>query len=55
MMIEVVGKSANQVIRKLRGLLEVYSLHTTKGSWDLVANIRTSLSPNSTGSCGRSG
>ena len=42
MMIEVVGKSTTQVIRKLRGLPEVYSLHTTNGSWDLVANIRTS-------------
>ncbi len=42
MMIEVVGKSATQVIRKLRGLPEVYSLHTTNGSWDLVASIRTS-------------
>lgn len=39
-MIEVVGKSTTQVIRKLRGLPEIYSLHTTNGSWDLVANIR---------------
>ena len=45
MMIEVVGKSTTQVIRKLRGLPEIYSLHTTNGNWDLVANIRaTSLS-----------
>jgi len=40
MMIEVVGKSTTQVIRKLRGLPEVHTLHTTNGSWDLVANIR---------------
>lgn len=40
MMIEVVGKSTTQVIRRLRGLAEIYSLHTTNGSWDLVANIR---------------
>ena len=40
MMIEVVGKSTTQVIRKLRGLPEVHALHTTNGSWDLVANIR---------------
>lgn len=45
MMIEVMGKSTTQVIRRLRGLPEVYSLHTTNGNWDLVANIRaTNLS-----------
>jgi len=40
MMIEVVGKSTTQVIRKLRGLTEISALHTTNGTWDLVANIR---------------
>ncbi len=40
MMVEVVGKSTTQVIRKLRGLPEVHTLHTTNGNWDLVANIR---------------
>lgn len=40
MMIEVVGKSTTQVIRKLRGLPEIHTLHTTNGNWDLVANIR---------------
>ena len=40
MMIEVIGKSTTQVIRKLRGIHEIYSLHTTNGNWDLVANIR---------------
>ncbi|HXV32050.1 MAG TPA: Lrp/AsnC family transcriptional regulator [Sinorhizobium sp.] len=40
MMIEVVGKSTTQVIRKLRGIPEIHSLHTTNGNWDLVANIR---------------
>lgn len=39
MMIEVVGKSTNQVIRKLRGIPEIQALHTTNGTWDLVANI----------------
>lgn len=42
MMIEVVGKSTTQVIRKLRGLPEMHALHTTNGNWDLVAYIRTS-------------
>ncbi len=40
MMIEVIGKSTTQVIRKLRGIPEIHSLHTTNGNWDLVANIR---------------
>ncbi|CDM61307.1 MULTISPECIES: Lrp/AsnC family transcriptional regulator [Rhizobium] len=40
MMVEVVGKSTTQVIRKLRGLTEISALHTTNGNWDLVANIR---------------
>ena len=42
MMVEVVGKSTTQVIRRLRGLPEIYSLHTTNGNWDLIANIRAS-------------
>jgi DNA-binding Lrp family transcriptional regulator len=40
MMVEVVGKSTTQVIRRLRGLPEMHALHTTNGKWDLVANIR---------------
>ena len=41
MMIEVVGKSTSQVIRRLRGLPQLSRLHTTNGKWDLVAEIRT--------------
>ncbi|PHZ86241.1 Lrp/AsnC family transcriptional regulator [Paremcibacter congregatus] len=45
MLIEVVGKSTREVIRKLRGMPELHTLHTTNGSWDLVAEIHaTSLS-----------
>jgi DNA-binding Lrp family transcriptional regulator len=40
MMVEVTGKSTTQVIQKLRGILEIRTLHTTNGSWDLVADIR---------------
>lgn len=40
MMIEVTGKSTTQVIRKLRGMPEIHSLHTTNGNWDLIADIR---------------
>ncbi|PLP58031.1 AsnC family transcriptional regulator [Mesorhizobium loti] len=39
MMIEVTGKSTTTVIRFLRGLPELHSLHTTNGTWDLVAEI----------------
>ncbi len=42
MMIEVVGKSTSEVIRRLRGLPELQALHTTNGSWDLVAEVQTS-------------
>tara|TARA_R110002096_G_scaffold426421_1_gene636232 strand:- start:135387 stop:135842 length:456 start_codon:yes stop_codon:yes gene_type:complete len=41
MMIEVVGKSTSQVIKRLRGLPELQTLHTTNGAWDLVAEIQT--------------
>lgn len=41
MMIEVVGKSTSQVIRKLRGMPELQALHTTNGAWDLVVEIQT--------------
>lgn len=41
MMVEVTGKSTTQVIRRLRGIPEIASLHTTNGKWDLVVNIRS--------------
>jgi len=40
MLIEVVGKSTTQVINKLRGMPQLEKMHTTNGSWDLVAEIR---------------
>jgi DNA-binding Lrp family transcriptional regulator len=42
MMIEVVGKSTSQVIRNLKGIRELVKIHTTNGSWDLIAEIRAS-------------
>ncbi len=39
MMVEVAGKSTSQVIKRLRGLPELQKLHTTNGSWDLVAEV----------------
>ncbi|WP_068310970.1 Lrp/AsnC family transcriptional regulator [Polycladidibacter hongkongensis] len=42
MLIEVVGKSTTQVIKRLRGMPELTKLHTTNGAWDLVAEVQTS-------------
>ncbi|SEQ74477.1 DNA-binding transcriptional regulator, Lrp family [Faunimonas pinastri] len=42
MMIEVAGKSTTAIIKKLRGMPELHSLHTTNGAWDLVAELRAS-------------
>ena len=39
-LIEVEGRSTNEVIKALRGLAEIQSLHTTNGGWDLVAEVR---------------
>ncbi len=40
MMIEVAGKSTSAIVDKLRGLPELHALHTTNGTWDLVAEIK---------------
>jgi len=42
MMIEVVGKSTADVIRRLRRMPELQALHSTNGAWDLVAEVQTS-------------
>ncbi|WP_420800597.1 Lrp/AsnC family transcriptional regulator [Polycladidibacter stylochi] len=42
MLIEVVGKSTTQVVKRLRGMPELTKLHTTNGAWDLVAEVNTS-------------
>ena len=39
-LIEVAGRSTDDVIAQLGRLPEIESLHTTNGSWDLVAEIR---------------
>lgn len=38
-LIEVEGRTTNLVIRALRGIPEIRSLHTTNGAWDLVAEL----------------
>ena len=40
-LIAVEGRSANNVIRELRGFPEIRALHTTNGGWDLVAELTT--------------
>lgn len=42
MMIEVAGKSTSQVIQRLRRIPEIEHIHTTNGSWDLVAELSAS-------------
>lgn len=39
-LIEVEGRTTNDVIAVIRGIPEIQSLHTTNGGWDLVAEIR---------------
>jgi len=41
MMIEVEGKAAGKVVRRLHGYPEVRKLHSTNGHWDLVAELVT--------------
>lgn len=38
-LIEVEGRNTDYVIRELRGIPEIRSLHTTNGGWDLVAEL----------------
>ena len=38
-LIEVEGRSADNVIYSLRGREEITALHSTNGSWDLVAEL----------------
>jgi DNA-binding Lrp family transcriptional regulator len=40
-LIEVEGRTTDNVIRQLRGFPEISALHTTNGGWDLVAELRT--------------
>ena len=39
MMIEVEGKAADKVMKRLYGYPEVRKLHSTNGHWDLVAEL----------------
>jgi DNA-binding Lrp family transcriptional regulator len=39
MMIEIEGRSTDQVIQALSGFPEIVAIHTTNGRWDLVAEL----------------
>lgn len=39
-LIEVEGRTTEAVIRQLRGVPEIFALHTTNGGWDLVAELQ---------------
>jgi len=45
MMIEVAGRTTREVVRHLKDLPELHTLHTTNGGWDLVAEIRVESLP----------
>ena len=44
-LIEVEGRSAEAVIRRLRGFPEVRSLYSTNGRWDVVAELEVASLP----------
>jgi len=39
MTIQLAGKTTMAIIARLRGIPEIYALHTTNGTWDLIAEI----------------
>lgn len=41
MMIEVEGRAADKVLKRLHGYPEVHRLHSTNGHWDIVAELAT--------------
>jgi DNA-binding Lrp family transcriptional regulator len=41
MMIAVEGRGTDRIIRQMNGLPEVRALHSTNGTWDLIAEIAT--------------
>jgi DNA-binding Lrp family transcriptional regulator len=45
MTIQLAGKTTAPVIARLRGIPEVRALHTTNGTWDLIAEIGVDTLP----------
>lgn len=40
-LIEVIGKYADAVAKRLRGIPQVRALHSTNGRWDLIAELES--------------
>ncbi len=45
MTIQLAGKTTTTVIARLRGIPEIRALHTTNGTWDLIAEIGADTLP----------
>jgi DNA-binding Lrp family transcriptional regulator len=45
MTIQLAGKTTTAVIARLRGIPEIRALHTTNGTWDLIAEIGVDTLP----------
>ena len=45
MTIQLAGKTTTAVIARLRGIPEIRTLHTTNGTWDLIAEIAVDTLP----------
>jgi len=43
--IQLAGKTTTAVIARLRGISEIRALHTTNGTWDLIAEIGVDTLP----------
>ncbi|MEJ6398955.1 Lrp/AsnC family transcriptional regulator [Yoonia sp. 208BN28-4] len=41
MMLEIVGRGAEKIAKTLRGMPAVQAVHSTNGTWDLIAEIGT--------------
>ena len=41
MMLEVAGRGADKVIKQLQRMSQVQAVHSTNGTWDLIAEIGT--------------
>jgi DNA-binding Lrp family transcriptional regulator len=45
MTIQLAGKTTSTIVARLRGVPEIRALHTTNGTWDLIAEIGVSSLP----------
>jgi DNA-binding Lrp family transcriptional regulator len=45
MTIQLAGKTTSAIVARLRGIPEIRALHTTNGTWDLIAEIGVNSLP----------